>query len=157
MPVSTRGKASREANDRRASLLHTVAALVFAYLPLSVQAITLPALSKAWKQWAREEQRAKERALEEVESEERPDKIWTGSHYTSLLIYAPLWAAQSSQPPLSDERKRRFQVRAAAHGDVGAVDWVGISNYAYYQKPMCASAALGDACRHHFFGDVFFV
>ena len=46
MPSRTRGQAAREASEARESLLDTIAALVFAYLPLSVQAITLPALSK---------------------------------------------------------------------------------------------------------------
>ena len=40
---------SAAADSRRDGELHTVADLVFRYLPLGVQAITLPALSKAWK------------------------------------------------------------------------------------------------------------
>ena len=106
---------SRTRDDECASQLHTLACLVLAYLPLSVQAITVRALSKAWKQWA---ERAKERALEEAKSVER--KFWTGSSSTSFLIYVPLWAAQQ-QRGLSDAKKRRFQLRAAACGDVGAV------------------------------------
>jgi hypothetical protein len=42
--------AAREASDR----LHAVAAVVFTYLPLSIQAIAVPALSKAWKRWTEE-------------------------------------------------------------------------------------------------------
>ena len=56
MPLSA--LAARGASDRHAGLLDTLAALVFDFLPLNVQAIALPALSKAWKQWA-EEQRAR--------------------------------------------------------------------------------------------------
>jgi hypothetical protein len=83
MDVSS--EAEREASDRRAGLLHAVAALVFAYLPLSVQAITLPALSKAWKQWAQDE-RAKERALEQGKSVALKDEIFlTGTSYNSIL------------------------------------------------------------------------
>ena len=52
MPSRTRGRAAMEASEARESLLDTISALVFASLPLSVQAITLPALNKAWKQWA---------------------------------------------------------------------------------------------------------
>jgi hypothetical protein len=63
--MRTRRQAAREAGQAREGLLDTVAALVFAYLPLSVQALALPALSKAWKQWA-QENRAQERALEEA-------------------------------------------------------------------------------------------
>jgi hypothetical protein len=55
MPISTRASSLAAASDRRAGLLHAISALVFAYLPLSVQAITLPALSKAWKRWAQEQ------------------------------------------------------------------------------------------------------
>ena len=85
-----------------------------------MQAITLPALSKAWKEWA-EDQGAKKRALEQVKSEEY--KIWTGSSYVDIF-HVPLWVAQRR----SHEQKRRFQLRAAAHGDVGAVDWVGVGD-----------------------------
>ena len=71
MPMRrTRGQAAEQAcdeGDQQTGLLHTVALLVFAYLPLSIQAIAVPALSKAWKRWAQEEQRAKERALEAAE------------------------------------------------------------------------------------------
>ena len=63
---NTRGRAAREPSATRESLLETVAALVFLYLPLSIQVITLPALSKAWKQWAHD-QSAKERTLEQAE------------------------------------------------------------------------------------------
>jgi hypothetical protein len=112
--------AAPEASGRRAGLLHTVAALVFAYLPLSVQAITLPALSKAWKRWA-EEQRAKERALEAAE------RFWRFITNDAIkAFYVPLWAARHHPRPLSNKQKRRFQLRAVAHGDVGAADWFGI-------------------------------
>ena len=63
MPTSESEQAAREADEQRARELHIVTALVLAALPLSIQAITVPVLGKAWKQWA-EEQRAKERALE---------------------------------------------------------------------------------------------
>ena len=55
-------QADPQASQARESLLHTVAALVFAYLPLSIQAISVPALNKAWKHWA-EDGRVKRRAL----------------------------------------------------------------------------------------------
>ena len=100
MPGST-GDPEEATNDRRAGLLHTVAALVFACLPLSIQAITVPALSKAWKQRA-EEQRAKERALEEAKRDEY--KIWTGWSTASILTYVPLWAAQQKQARRADEK-----------------------------------------------------
>lgn len=64
------------------SMLATISDLVFRHLPLSVQAITLPALSKASRQWA-EEQRVQERALEEAES---VDDSW------GTIVYVPLWA-----------------------------------------------------------------
>jgi hypothetical protein len=120
MASRTRGQAAREATQARESLLDTIAALVFAYLPLSVQAITLPALSKAWKRWAQDE-RAKERALEQAEH----------AHVFGRVIpmfHVPLWAAQQRQQQqrLSDDAKRRFQLQAARHGDVDAVDWVGV-------------------------------
>ena len=95
-------QAAREASEARESLLDTIAALVFACLPLSVQAITLPALSKAWKQWV---QGAKERALQAAKNDEF--KLSTGFSHASTLTYVPLWAAQSQY--LSDEQKRRFR------------------------------------------------
>jgi hypothetical protein len=134
MPVSTRGLAAREASDRRSGLMNAVASLVFAYLPLSVQAITLPALSKAWKQWA-EEQGAKERALEEA-------KIaaidWKADY---AVFYVPAWAAQQHpQQLLLDAHKRRFQLRALAHGDVGAAETFSMQTW---NLSLCASAARG--------------
>ena len=97
---------SRHSLQIAARVLFTIAlvtAVVFACLPLSVQAITLPALSKAWKQWAQEELRAEERTLEQVE---RVWHGWGGRYFNSL--YVPLWAAQQHQPGLSDAQKRRF-------------------------------------------------
>ena len=92
MPSRTRGQAAREASEARESLLHTIAALVFACLPLSVQAITLPALSKAWKQWAQDE-RAKELALEQAER-----VMFGGPERMALRIfYVPPWLAQQKQ------------------------------------------------------------
>jgi hypothetical protein len=135
----TRGQEAREASAARESLLGTIAALVFAYLPLSVQAIT--ALSKAWKQWA-EEQRAKERALETAESFDQEASGFIAAD--SKIFYVPLWAAQQQQQ-LSDEQKRRFQLRAVAHGDVGAADWFGVPPEGacakYSALVMCATAA----------------
>ena len=81
-----RRQAAREASEARESLLDTIAALVFAYLPLSAQAITLPALSKAWKQGAQE------RTLEEANSDEYKVQM-TAVSTTSILIHVPLWAA----------------------------------------------------------------
>jgi hypothetical protein len=140
MPVSTRALAAREAGDRRAGLLHAVASLVFAYMPLSVQAITLPALSKVWKQWAGES-RAKERTLEEAKSDVL--EIWAPGGWFRMTSCVPFWAAQQQQRDLSDVQKRRFQLHAAAHGDVGAVDWLGVGDDADHHKRLCVSAALG--------------
>jgi hypothetical protein len=113
----TRGQAAAEANEARSSLLDTIAALVFAYLPLSVQAITLPALSKAWKGWAQEDQRANERTLAKAERLRYLNE--DGSDSTSVF-YVPLWAAQQQQQPLSVAQKLLFQLRAVATGDVSA-------------------------------------
>ena len=136
MGARTRGKAAQEASTARDSLLHTVAALVFAYLPLSVQAITLPALSKAWKEWA-EEQRAKARALEQAEYFDynvRGRKI-------IKLFYVPLWVVQQHRG-LSEQQKRRFQLRAVAEGDVGAVASVGgVGSSNKHHRRLCALAA----------------
>ena len=112
MEVSS--EAEREASDRRAGLLHAVACLVFAYLPLSVQAITLPALSKAWKQWA-QDQGAKERALEEVAKNDEleiPHPVRYNA-WTRIAVNVPSWAVKQLYkllPALSDERKRRLQL-----------------------------------------------
>jgi hypothetical protein len=135
-----------EGDDEREKQLHTIAGFVLPHLPLSVQAITLPALSKAWKQWA-EEQRAKERALVEAKSGQDSLRVsvmfqLTGMYPFSINPYAPLWAAQQ-QGKLSDEQRRRFQLRAAAHGDVGAVDWFGVSDNPGHHRELCASAACG--------------
>ena len=102
MPGSASDKEASD-DDRRAALLHVFLylPLVFLYLPLSIQAITVPALSKAWKQRA-EEQRAKERALEEAKRDEY--KIWTGWSTASILTYVPLWAAQQKQARRADEK-----------------------------------------------------
>ena len=70
----------------------------------------MPALSKAWTQWAAE-QRAKERTLEQAERFEY--------YSNSALFFVPPWLAQQ-HPGLSDEQKRRFQQRAVVHGDVDA-------------------------------------
>ena len=139
MPSSQGGT---EAHSRD-SLLHIIAALVFACLPLSVQAITLPVLSKAWKQRAQEEQRAKERTLEQAE---RLDCCGLGTYFS---FYVPLWAAQQQerrQRGLSAAQKRRFQLRAAAHGDVGALDWLGVGApepYGVFHRTLCGTAARG--------------
>ena len=50
-----------------AGSLTTLSPCVFPLLPLSIQAILVPALSKAWKQWA-QDQGAKEHALEAAKS-----------------------------------------------------------------------------------------
>ena len=50
-PLEVSG-ANEEDSERRKglrSMLHIIFQLVFCYLPLSVQAITLAALSKAWR------------------------------------------------------------------------------------------------------------
>ena len=57
---SARGSAQPRSREE---LIRGLALQIFPLLPLSIQAITVPVLGKAWKQWA-EEQRAKERALE---------------------------------------------------------------------------------------------
>jgi hypothetical protein len=131
--------------EARESQLHTfLIELVFAFLPLSIQAITLPALSKAWKQWA-EEHRAKERALEQAKGVDLYDP--DADTDTDIEIFdVPLRLAQR-QHDLTDEEKRRFQLRAVAHGDVGAVVWfglasVGVSPYTQ-QRWLCESAAFG--------------
>ena len=125
------------ADGHESSLLNTVADLVFRYLPLGVQAIALPALSKAWKQWAPDE-RAKERALQQrVRYEITPRTI-------ELLGFdVPLWAAQQLQQQLSDGQKRRFQLRAVALGDVAAVDYFGVGTCLSHDRRVCSWAALG--------------
>jgi hypothetical protein len=139
MAPRTRRQAAAEASEARTSLLSTIAELVFLCLPLSVQAITLPALSKFWQQWAREQQ-AKERALRQAESFHVVDD-WVS------IFFVPLWAAQQLQQRLSDEQKRRFQLRAIALGGVGAVDavdWLGTEpGDRAGQRRLCVSAARG--------------
>ena len=106
MSTRTRGQAAREAGQAREGLLDTIAALVFAVLPLSIQAITLPALSKSWKKWAIDE-RVKERALEQASERVRIcDQRVT-------LFQVPLWAAKR-QPGLSRRKQLLFQLRAVA-------------------------------------------
>ena len=85
--MASRELSAQAAREARESLLDTIAALVFVCLPLSVQAITLPALSQASKQWA-EEQRAKKRALEEAKNVE------IGWEPLFDSFWVPLWAAQ---------------------------------------------------------------
>jgi hypothetical protein len=62
-----------------------------------------------------------------------------------FIFYVPLWAAQQQQQAqrLSDvQKRRRFQLRAIALGDVGAVDWFGIESGGWdQQRRLCASAA----------------
>ena len=97
----------------------------------------MPALSKAWKEWA-QEQRAEERTLEEAGC------VDFGYRSCVLLFYVPAWAAQHHQEDLSDEQKRRFQLRAAAHGDVVAATSFGaIGDGAKFDICLCAAAALG--------------
>ena len=123
--------AAEEQGDAKGDL-DTIAQLVFPLLPLSVQALTLPALSKAWEEWA-EEQRAKERALQEAEPVDS----------TLSVFNVPLWAAQARQQQgqLSDEQKRRFQLRAAAHGDVAALDVFDVDDEHWHHARMCLTAA----------------
>ena len=106
--------------------------LVFAYLPLSIQAITVPAVGKGWKQRA-EEQRAKERTLEQAERFDT-DLI------LKISFYVPLWAAQQ-RPGLSDEQKRRFQARAVMHGDADAAAYFGVGKNRFYDAGLCSLAA----------------
>jgi hypothetical protein len=116
--------ASPATEEQESDDLHTIAQLVFPHLPLSVQAITLPALSKAWKAWT-DGQDAKERTLQEADREfVFVDGVWIDVP----LFFVPLWAAQQREQQLSDEQKRRFQLRAVAHGDVGAAAWFGVAN-----------------------------
>jgi hypothetical protein len=123
-----------DTHGRRDGELDTVADLVFPHLPPGVQAITLPALSKAWKQWA-EDHGAKERALQEVKS-------WRLQFIPNM--YVPLWAAQQQQQQqqqqLSYQQKRRFQLGAVAHGDVAAVEWCGFDTD---DLGLCSTAAYG--------------
>ena len=56
-------QSTQDDDDRRASMIDTIAELDFVLLPLSVQALTRPALSKAWAKWA-EEHDVRRRALE---------------------------------------------------------------------------------------------
>ena len=129
----------REGDDYDGNnMLATIYDLVFAHLPLSVQAITLPALNKALREWA-EEQRAKERALEEA-------PVVKIKKLSIAIFDVPLWAAQQRQrrePQLSDDEKRRFQLRAIAHGDVAAVGWLGVGDDYLHHTLLCAFAALG--------------
>jgi hypothetical protein len=68
--------------------LQTIAELVFPHLPLIVQAVTLTAVSKAWKEWS-DGQDATERALEEAEREHlRLLDVWTSGRSSSLLFAA---------------------------------------------------------------------
>ena len=135
LSVATRDQACDEANEP----LNGVAAMVFTHLPLSSQAITLPALSKAWREW-KVIHRIKERAMKEAKCDARQIEAIFGSF---LYFYVPLWAAQQ-QRDLSDDQKRRFQLRAVAHGDVDAVAWGGIGNNdPRHLKRLCASAARG--------------
>ena len=139
--MPTRGE--QEADDRqREDLLDTLAALVFAYLSLSVQAITLPALSKAWKQWA-QEKRAKERTLEQAEQAEGLTRVEYDEGYDTLVFYVPLWAAQQQQ--LSDEQTQIFQLRAVFYGDTAAADWFGVEADGPHDhhSNLCAWAAHG--------------
>jgi hypothetical protein len=114
----TRGHAAKQArddegddDDRQTGLLHTVALLVFAYLPLSIQAIAVPALSKAWKQWAQEEQRAKQRALEAAERVKYKTnrQKWASSSYVDVDV--PLWAAQQHPGLTAALRRSRGRAR----------------------------------------------
>ena len=135
-PARTPDDAARRASEARDSLIDTIAALVFVYLPLTVQAITLPALSKAWKQWAIE-QRAKERALEAARAPGQHDR----TIFDREIFYVPLWAAQRQQ--LSVVQKRRFQLRAVADGDVSAVAWFGVATHGAHSHKgnLCSTAA----------------
>ena len=117
MSPRTRARAAQEASEAHDSELNTVSELLLPYLPLSVQAITLPALNKAWKQFAIDA-RAKERALEQAVL------AYRGEHHVVKLFEVPAWAAQQQQQRLSVEQKRRFQLRAAAYGDISGVDLV---------------------------------
>ena len=135
MRPHTRGNAAREATQARDSLLDIIEALVFAFLPLSVQAITLPALSKAWKQWA-QDQRAKERVLEQAECAKYITQY--GSAYLAI-IYVPLWLAQQ-QRPLSYERKRRLQLLAVVCGDVDVANSLGGHRHAR-RRLLCSGGA----------------
>ena len=127
--------AARAAVDRE-SLLHTVAELVFRCLPLSIQAIAVPALSKGWQQWEQEEP-ARERTLQEAE------RVWFPGLRDSVVVFpVPLWAAQQKQPTLSDDEKRRFQLRAVVHGDVGAAEWCGgVGSDVAHHRRLCELAA----------------
>jgi hypothetical protein len=150
----TRGQAAKQArddegddDDRQTGLLHTMALLVFPLLPLSIQAIAVPALSKAWKQWAQEEQRAKERALEAAERVKYKTAAWAWSSYVDVDV--PLWVVQQ-HPGLTLEQRRRCVVRAVAHGDVGAAEWFGVGltrsevgRDRQFHESLCASAARG--------------
>ena len=93
--------ASSEEEEERD--LHTVAGLVFLRLPLSVQAITLPALSK-WQQWARD-QHAKERTLQEAERE-WPVRLSFTILKKIAMFHVPLWAAQQRQRSLYEPSQR---------------------------------------------------
>ena len=139
MPEAAEAGLARE--SPWALTIYTVASLVFLCLPLHIQAIALPALSKAWKQWA-QEGRAKERALEQAERLE----YYSQENRIDIAIFdVPLWAVQQQrQQPLSDEQKRRFQLRAVAHGDVGAADSAGGTGSGedqLHNRVLCASAA----------------
>jgi hypothetical protein len=145
----TRGQAAEQARDEgdRTGLLHTVALLVFPLLPLSIQAIAVPALSKAWKQWSQEEQRAKERALEAAKRVQYKTKFLQWSSYVNVEV--PLWAAQQ-HPGLTLEQRRGLVVRAVAHGDVSAAEWFRVGRASskvgrsrYFHESLCASAARG--------------
>ena len=118
--MASSGESADEARHRRESQMSTLPDLVFPFLPLSVQAITLPALSKAWKKWAIKE-RAKERALEQAERQ-RMETYSNFANTNLIFFYVPLWAAQRHWNKwLWHCNKWRFAVRAVAHGDVGAL------------------------------------
>ena len=113
---------AREDDDRLASMMDTVVDLMFSCLPLSVQARTAPLLSKQWKEWA-EEQRLKERALEQAKREAGEDFM--------LMLDVPLWVAQQQpQPGLSAAQKRRGACGALASTAPPCATWAGAADTA---------------------------
>ena len=66
----------------------------------------------------------------------------TRAVFSTFIIFYALWAALQQQRNLSSAQKRRFQMRAAAHGDVDAVEWCGdVGDDLGHLKRLCASAA----------------
>jgi hypothetical protein len=121
-------------------------ACVLERLPPGDLCAAVPRLSRAWREWAA----PRRQALLEQHCAARNAAARGAAEYdfeegvAPLFTPPPLWRVREAWPQLSEEQKSRAVRRAAAQGDIPALEWVVAAGADLLADPkVCAMAAYG--------------